>query len=38
MYKKEHSNDEYLELICSLLIDQFNVRYEHYSFDELRCS
>lgn len=36
MYKKEHSIDEYLELICSLLIDQFNVRYEHYSFDELR--
>mgnify|MGYP003213419504 FL=1 len=29
-------SSEYLELICSLLIDQFNVRYEHYSFDELR--
>lgn len=36
MYKKEHSIDEYLELICSLLIDQFNVRYEHYSLDELK--
>lgn len=36
MYKKEHCIEEYLELICSLLIDQFNVRYEHYSLDELK--
>lgn len=36
MYKKEHSIEEYLELICSLLIDQFNVRYEHYSPEEFK--
>lgn len=31
MERKEKPINEYLELICSLLIDQFNVRYEHYS-------
>lgn len=32
MKRKEKPINEYLELICSLLIDQFNVRYEHFSF------
>ena len=36
MNKKERSINEYLELICSLLIDQFNVRYEHYNNEELK--
>ena len=31
MLRKEKPINEYLDLICSLLIDQFNVRYEHYS-------
>lgn len=36
MYKNEQSIDKYLELICSLLIDEFNVRYENYNLDELK--
>lgn len=36
MQRKEKMINEYLDLICSLLIDQFNVRYEHYSKDELK--
>lgn len=36
MYKKDYSINEYLELICSLLIDQFNIRYEHYNTQELK--
>lgn len=31
MKKQEKPIQEYTELICSLLIDQFNVKYEHYS-------
>ncbi len=36
MRRKEKTINEYLELICSLLIDQFNVRYEHYSVDDFK--
>lgn len=36
MDNKQKSIKEYLELICSLLIDQFNMRYEHYSSDEFK--
>ena len=36
MERKEKPINEYLELICSLLIDQFNVRYEHYSKEDFK--
>lgn len=36
MIRKEKPISEYLELICSLLIDQFNVRYEHFSMEEFK--
>lgn len=36
MKNKQKTIDEYLELICSLLIDQFNIRYEHYSKDDFK--
>lgn len=33
MLRKEKPISEYLDLICSLIIDQFNVKYNHYSDD-----
>ena len=36
MQRKEKPVNEYLDLICSLLIDQFNVRYEHYTKDDFK--
>ena len=36
MKTKEKKINEYLELICSLLIDQFNVRYEHFSKEDFK--
>ena len=36
MKLNEKPINEYLELICSLLIDQFNVRYEQYSKEEFK--
>lgn len=36
MKSKEKGINEYLELICSLLIDQFNIRYEHYSKENFK--
>ena len=36
MLRKEKPINEYLDLICSLLIDQFNVRYEHYSKENFK--
>lgn len=36
MKRKEKPINEYLELICSLLIDQFNVRYEHFEIYDFK--
>ena len=36
MQRNEKPINEYLDMICSLLIDQFNVRYEHYSKEEFK--
>ena len=36
MKLKEKLVNEYLELICSLLIDQFNVRYVHYTAEDFK--
>lgn len=36
MKTKDKQINEYLELICSLLIDQFNVRYEHFSKEDFK--
>ena len=36
MKNRQKMIDEYLELICSLLIDQFNMRYKHYSKEDFR--
>ncbi|MBQ9277710.1 MAG: hypothetical protein IJ224_03650 [Lachnospiraceae bacterium] len=37
MERNEKPINEYLDLICSLIIDQVNVRYEHFSLEDFKA-